>query len=210
MKFLKNFKKYQESIKIEFGIINIDINESLGLLYDNILKSIGAEENDIFDTFHLPKDDFADKMNLDLLTTNTEFINSLSSIGLKKSNITNSEDFETFFKKPCRFMMIYRVEANELENPNYIIFQPWSETLDKWEDCKLYKVNGDIKNFYDKLSSKVIEVQDGGDKYIYQTSNGNEWTLQNVDKSNDIFKKYFRKDEFESVLRDRKATINII
>lgn len=107
-------------------------------------------------------------------------------------------------------MMIYRVEANELENPNYIIFQPWSETLDKWEDCKLYKVNGDIKNFYDKLSSKVIEVQDGGDKYIYQTSNGNEWTLQNVDKSNDIFKKYFRRDEFENVLRDRKATINII
>jgi len=210
MKFLKNFKKYQESIKIEFGIINIDINESLGLLYDNILKSIGAEESDIFDTFHLPKDDFADKMNLDLLTTNTEFINSLSSIGLKKSNITNSEDFETFFKKPCRFMMIYRVEANELENPNYIMFQPWSETLDKWEDCKLYKVNGDIKNFYDKLSSKVIEVEDGGNKYIYQTSNGNEWTLQNVDKSNDIFKKYFRRDEFESVLRDRKLSINII
>ena len=210
MKFLKNFKKYQESIKIEFGIINIDINESLGLLYDNILKSIGAEESDIFDTFHLPKDDFVDKMNLDLLTTNTEFINSLSSIGLKKSNITNSEDFETFFKKPCRFMMIYRVEANELENPNYIIFQPWSETLDKWEDCKLYKVNGDIKNFYDKLSSKVIEVEDGGNKYIYQTSKGNEWTLQNVDKSNDIFKKYFRTDEFENLLRDRKASINII
>jgi hypothetical protein len=210
MKFLKNFKKYQESIKIEFGIINIDINESLGLLYDNILKSIGAEESDIFDTFHLPKDDFADKMNLDLLTTNTEFINSLSSIGLKKSNITNSEDFETFFKRPCRFMMIYRVEANELENPNYIMFQPWSETLNKWEDCKLYKVNGDIKNFYDKLSSKVIEVEDGGNKYIYQTSNGNEWTLQNVDKSNDIFKKYFRTDEFEMLLKDRKLSINII
>jgi len=210
MKFLKGFKKYQESIKIEFGIIEIDINESLGLLYDNILKSIGAEESDIFDTFHLPKDDFADKMNLDLLTTNTEFVNSLSSIGLKKSGITNSEDFETFFKKPCRFMFIYRIEANELENPNYIIFQPWSETLNKWEDCKLYKVNGDIKNFYDKLSSKVIEVEDGGDKYIYQTSNGNEWTLQNVDKSNDIFKKYFRTDEFETLLKDRKLSINII
>jgi hypothetical protein len=210
MKFLKGFKKYQESIRVEFGLIEIDINESLGLLYDNILKSIGAEESDIFDTFHLPKDDFVDKMNLDLLTTNTEFINSLSSIGLKKSGITNSEDFETFFKRPCRFMFIYRIEANELENPNYIIFQPWNETLDRWEDCKLYKVNGDIKNFYDKLSSKVIEVQDGGDKYIYQTSNGNEWTLQNLDKSNDIFKKYFRRDEFEKVLRDRKATINII
>jgi len=210
MKFLKNFKKYQESIRIELGIVNIDINESLGLLYDNVLKSIGAEEIDIFDTFHLPKDEFSDKMNLDLLTTNTEFVNSLSSIGLKKSNITNSEDFETFFKKPCRFMMIYRVEANELENPNYIIFQPWSDTLNTWEGCKLYKVNGDIKNFYDKLSSKVIEVTDGNDSYIYQTSNGNEWTLQNIEKANDTFKKYFRTDEFENLLRDRKVTINII
>ena len=125
MRFIKDFKKYQESIHIEFGYLNIDINESLGLLYDNVLKSIGAEELDIFNTFHLPKDDFANKLNLDLLTASTEFINSLSSIGLKNSNITNSEDFETFFKRPCRFMMIYRTEANELENPSYIIFQQW-------------------------------------------------------------------------------------
>lgn len=210
MKHLKSFSKYQESIKIELGLINIDINESLGLLYDNVLKSIGATEEDIFSTFHLPKDEYTDKMNLDLLTTNTEFINSLSSIGLKKSNITNSDDYETYFKRPCRFMMIYRIEANELENPDYIIFQPWSETLDKWEDCKLYKVNGDIKNFYDKLSSKVIEVIDGDDNYIYQTSNGNEWTLQNVDKENDVFKKYFRTADFEKLLKERKLTINII
>ena len=210
MKFIKGFKKYQESIRIEFGIIDVDINESLGLLYDNVLKSIGAEETDIFNTFHLPKDDFSDKLNLDLLTTNTEFINSLSSIGLKKSNITNSEDYETYFKNPCRFMLIYRVEANELENPNYIIFQPWNDVLNKWEDCKLYKVNGDIKNFYDKLSSKVIEITDGENNYIYQTSNGNEWTLQNSDKANDIFKKYFRTEEFEKLLKDRKLTINII
>ena len=107
-------------------------------------------------------------------------------------------------------MLVYRVEANELENPNYIIFQPWSDVLNKWEDCKLYKVNGDIKNFYDKLSSKVIEIEDGGERYIYQTSNGNEWTLQNVEKATDIFKKYFRTDEFEQLLRDRKSSINII
>ena len=210
MKFLKNFKKYQESIKIEFGIINIDINESLGLLYDNILKSIGAEESDIFDTFHLPKDDFADKMNLDLLTTNTEFINSLSSIGLKKSNITNSEDFETFFKKPCRFMMIYRVEANELENPIYITFQVWNETNKEWEDVKLFKINGNVKNFYDKLSSKTIEVTDGDENYIYITSDGNTWELQNLDRENDVYKRFFTKDELQSLLNDRKVTVSII
>jgi hypothetical protein len=210
MKFIKNFKNYQESIKIEFSIIDIDINESLGILYDNVLKSIGAEEIDIFNTFNLPKDDFADKLNLDLLTTNTEFINSLSSIGLKKSNITDSKDFETFFKTPCRFMMVYRIEANELENPNYIIFQAWNDLLNKWEASKLYKVNGDIKNFYDKLSSKVIEIEDSGNNYIYQTSNGNEWILQNLDKENDIFKKYFRTNELEKLLKDKKLSINII
>ena len=210
MKYIKPYNKYLESLKIDVAIINVDINESLGLYYENILKSIGAEEVDMFDTFSLPKDDFADKLNLDLLTTNTEFINSLSSIGLKKSNVQNTDDLETFVNKPCRFMLIYNIEASELENPTYIIFQSWNETIDKWGETKLYKVSGEIKNFYDKLSSKVIEVVDGNDAYIYQTSNGNEWTLQNVDKSNDVFKKYFRTDEFENLLKDRKVTINII
>jgi hypothetical protein len=210
MKYLKPYNTYLESLKIDVAIINVDINESLGLYYENILKSIGADEVDMFDTFSLPKDDFADKLNLDLLTTNTEFINSLSSIGLKKSNVQNTDDLETFVNKPCRFMLIYNIESSELENPTYIIFQSWNETIDKWDETKLYKVNGEIKNFYDKLSSRVIEIDDKGDKYIYQTSNGNEWTLQNVDKENDTFKKYFRKDEFEKLINDMKVTINII
>jgi hypothetical protein len=211
MKYLKPYNTYLESLKIDVAIINVDINESLGLYYENILKSIGAEEVDMFDTFNLPKDDFADKLNLDLLTTNTEFINSLSSIGLKKSNVQNTDDLETFVNKPCRFMLIYRVEANELENPDYIIFQSWNETIDKWDDTKLYKVVGkNIQKFYDKLSSRIIEIDYNGDKYIYQSDNKNEWTLQNVDKENDTFKKYFRKDEFEKLINDMKVTINII
>ena len=210
MKYLKPYNTYLESLKIDVAIINVDINESLGLYYENILKSIGAEEVDMFDTFSLPKDDFADKLNLDLLTTNTEFINSLSSIGLKKSNVQNTDDLETFVNKPCRFMLIYNIESSELENPTYIIFQSWNETIDKWDETKLYKVNGEIKRFYDKLSSRVIEIDDNGDKYIYNTSNGNEWTLQNVDQENDTFKKYFRKDEFEKLINDMKVTINII
>lgn len=210
MKWIKSYKSYSESIKIDVAIVNIDINESLGTFYENILKSIGAEEVDIFDTFHLPKDDFSDKLNLDLLTTNTEFINSLSSIGLKTSSLQNTEDLETFVNKPCRFMLIYNIESNELENPIYMIFQSWNETIQKWDDTKLFKVSGDIKNFYDKLSSKVIEIEFDGDKYIYNSSNGNEWTLQNLDKENDKFKKYYRKDEFEKFINEIKPTINII
>ena len=209
MKYLKPYNTYLESLKIDVAIINVDINESLGLYYENILKSIGAEEVDIFDTFSLPKDNFTDKLNLDLLTTNTEFINSLSSIGLKKSNVQNTDELETFVNKPCRFMLIYNIEANELENPIYIVFQSWNETLNKWEESKLYKVNGEIKNFYDKLSSRVIEIDDNGEKYIYQSANKNEWILQN-DKENDKFKKYFRKEDFEKFINNGKFKISII
>ena len=209
MKYLKNYNTYQESLKLDVSIINVDINESLGVYYETILKSIGAEEVNIFDVFSLPKDQFVDKLNLDVLTANPEFIHSLSSIGLKKSGLQNTDELETFASKPCRFMLIYRVEANELENPDYIIFQSWNETVDKWDDTKLYRINGEIKNFYDKLSSKVIEIEDGDQKYIYQTSNNNEWNLQNNEES-DKFKKYFRKDEFEKFINDNKFTINII
>ena len=58
--------------------------------------------------------------------------------------------------------------------------------MNKWEDVKLYKVNDEVKKFYDKLTSKTIEILDGDENYIYQTSNGNEWTLQNIDKINDV------------------------
>lgn len=210
MKFVKKYKSFKESIQIDIRLIEIDINESLGLFYDSIMKSIGAEEVDFFDTLQLPKSDFSSKLNLDLLTTNPEFIQSLSSKGMKKSNVTNSEDFETFLNKPCRFVLIHKAEANELENPDYILFQSWNDNLSKWEELRMFKVNGDIKKFYDKLSSKVIEVEDGGENYIYSTTNGNEWFLQNQDKESDIYQKYFRKDDFQKLLNDRKVTINII
>lgn len=209
MKYLKNYKTYLESLLIDVSLVTIDINESLGMFYENVLKSIGAEEVNIYDTFHLPEDEFSDKMNLDLLTTNPEFVNSLSSIGMKISSLQNTDDLETFVNKPCRFLFIYRIEANELENPNFLIFQSWNETLGRWDDMKTYKVNGDIKNFYDKLSSKVIEILDGDEVYIYQSANKNEWNLQNIDKENDKFKKYFRKEDFEKFINDNKFTINI-
>lgn len=210
MKYLKSYNTYQESLKLDVSIINVDINESLGVYYENILKSIGAEEVNIFDVFSLPKDQFVDKLNLDVLTANPEFIHSLSSIGLKKSGLQNTDELETFASKPCRFMLIYRVEANELENPDYIIFQSWNETIDKWDDTKLYKMVGkNIQKFYDKLSSRIIEIDYNGEKYLYQSDNKNEWILQN-NKESDKFRKYFRKEEFEKFINDNKFKINII
>ena len=74
----------------------------------------------------------------------------------------------------------------------------------------MYKVNDDVKKFYDKLTSRTIEITDADQNYIYQTSNGNEWVLQNVDKENDTFKKSFRKEELQELLRDKKVSVNII
>lgn len=209
MKFLKRYNDYLESLEVDLLLINIDLNESMNLFYENILQSIGAEEVDIFDTFKLSKEDSNYRTDLDVVNSNPNFIYSLSSIGLKNSSLQSTDDLETFVNKPCRFVMIYRIEANELENPDYILFQSWNDTIDKWDDIKTYKITGDIKSFYDKLASKVIEITHDDQNYIYQSSNKNEWILQNLDKANDTFKKYFRKEDFEKFINDNKFRFDI-
>lgn len=210
MRYLKTYKSHKESLEIDLALYNIDLMESLNLWHDVVLNSIGAKELDIYDTLKLPKDQYHYKMNIDFLSNDVEFINSLASIALKKSPVQSTDDYECFINKPCKFMFIYGVESNELENPIYILFECWNETLKKWEDAKLYKVNDDIKKFYTKLSSKTIEIIDGDQNYIYLSSNGgNEWVLQNNIDS-DIYKKTLRKDEFERMVNDRKAKIKII
>ena len=211
MKYLKGYKKFKESVVVDMTFQNVEeLLESLSLWHDALLNSISAEEVDIYDTFKLPTDAFADKLDLDTLSDNVEFINSLSSIALKKSELKNSDDFQTFLNKPCKFMFIFDINTNELENPIYLLFQVWNETIKKWEDVKLYKINDDVKKFYDKLTSKVIEIIDGDENYIYETSNGNEWILQNSEKENDIYKKTFRKEELQDLLSDRNVKVNIL
>ena len=212
MKYLDYYKNFKESIVIDLSIQNVsELMESLTIWYDSLLVSIGAEEVDIFSTFHLPLEEYQDKLDLDFLVDHVEFINSLSSIALKKSELQYSDSYETFLNKPCKFMFIYGINRNELENPEYLLFQSWQETLEKWDDVKLYKVNENIQRFYDKLSSRTIELIDGSDEnFIYVTANGNEWVLQNVEKENDIYKKVFRKEELQDFLAERNIKVNIL
>ena len=204
-------KAKNESVLIDLEYQRLeDLLESLNIWHDSLLTSINAEEVDIFNTFNLPTDMFSDKLDLDFLDNNVEFINSLSSIALKKSELKNSDDFETFLNKPCRFMFIYDINSNELENPVYLLFEAWNESLSRWSDVKLYKVNDDVRRFYDKLTSRTIEIKDGDENYIYSTSNGNEWILQNSDKENDIYKKTFRKEGLQNLVKDRNVKINVV
>jgi hypothetical protein len=211
MRYLKQYNEYKESIIIDLQLQDInDLFESMNIWSDSILASINAEEVDIFSTLSLPNDIFSDKLDIEYLSNNIEFINSLSSIALKKSELHSSDNYETFLNKPCKFMFIFDINSNELENPVYLLFQLWNESLSKWEDVKLYKVKEDVKRFYDKLSSKIIEIVDGDDNYVYQTSNGNEWVLQNTDKENDTYQRTFRKEELQDLLKERNVKINII
>lgn len=210
MKLIKSYQKFRESLVIDLSIQRVeDLLESLTIWHDALLNSIRAEEQDLISTLKL-SDDFRDKLQFDDLQDSVEFINSLSSIALKKSSIQNSDDYQTFLNKPCKFMFLFDINSNELENPVYLLFQIWNESLSKWEDVKLYKVNDDVKKFYDKLTSRTIEITDADQNYIYQTSNGNEWILQNIDNENDTFKKTFRKDELQELLKDRNVSVNII
>lgn len=215
MRWIKGYLSYKESIVVDMGIAQVgDLLESLSVWHDTLLGSIGAEE--VKDVLNFLGLDDGTKLDLDLLCGGGEsdpdekFINSLTSKKMKKSEVQNTEDYETFLNKPCKFMFIYNDDANELENPAYLMMQVWNDSLDKWSDAKLYKVNGDAKRFYDKLSSKTIEINDADENFIYTTSNGNEWTLKDTTKENDIWKRVFRKDELQKLVDDRGVSITII
>ncbi len=210
MKYIKSYQKYKESIVIDTQLLPIDILESMNIWHDALLSSIDAKEEDIFNVLKLPKDFYQDRLTLDFLSDNIEFINSLTSLSLKKSAVQNTDDYQTFISKPCKWMFIYDINSNELEKPEYMIFQIWNETLKNWEDIKFFKVNSDSKRFYDKLTSKTIEISDGTDNYIYATSNGNDWELQNTEQESDEYRKFLRKEELQDILDKKKIKIKII
>jgi len=210
MKRLKTYVQYRESLSIDLRYNSIDLMESISIWHDVLLSAISAKEEDIFEVFSLPKDEFAGNLDLDFLEDSVEFVNSLSSIGLKKSAVQNTDDYQTFVNKPCKFMFVYKADRNELENPSYIIFQVWNESLRRWDDANLYSVNDQVSKFYDKLTSKTVEISDGDENYIYQTSNGSDWELQNSEKENDVYKKSFRKEEMQKLISERGIRLSII
>jgi len=214
MKKLKTYEQFKESLVIDLGIQNIgDLLESLTILQDALLQAIGAEEVNIFDSLKLREDDFKDKLDLEVLSDNVEFINSLSSIRLKKSPVQYSKDFQTFLSKPCKFMFIYDISnTHELQNPIYLIMQEWNaegESGGQWGGLKIYKVKFG-ESFYDALTFRVIVINDGGEEYTYETSNGNEWVIQHKDRVNDIYKEVLRKEELEQLLKNKNVTVSIL
>jgi hypothetical protein len=192
--WIKKFLKYKESL-----------NESLSIWYDSLLSSIKAQEVRIDTTLHLK----TENTDLEILNKSDEFVKSLASLGLKRSPMELTSDYETFMSTPCRFMFISNSKSSDLETPLYLMLQVFNKILNKWEATKCYKINDDIKNFYDQLSSKKIEIIEGNDKFVYETGNGNEWTLKSNNPS-DIYKKDMRKEDLDKISKEREVKINVI
>jgi len=205
MRYLKNHKEFNESVQIDLamGYTFHDILESLSIFQDNLLISIKAESVAFDKEFHYKLKN--KNMSLDLLAEDSKFITASKNKALKISKVENTDDYETFVSRSMKFLTIFMQDANELMNPMYIVIQSKDESKNAWGELKLFKVNDDIKKFYDTLSSKTIEMKYKGKNYIYSTSNsGNEWYLGNIKDSNNIFKKYLRKEDLKKLAEENK------
>jgi hypothetical protein len=220
MKWIRNFSKFKESFTYTSSMI-IDLKESLLKNHEDLLSSVGKEidlkstvkDDDVYSVRSLfldfVKSDL-DELNDSKTDIGANFINSLSSIGLKKSSVQNSLDFENFVNKPCKFMFLYSGESDELENPKYILFQTWFDTLKKWDDLKLFSVESDINSFLNKLTSRTIQITEDGKNYIYETSNGNDWILKNSEDTTEVYKKTLSKEQLQTILDERKIEFVVI
>ena len=198
-----NYALFLETFSVD------NILESMSIIEKDLISSISGEELDLFETLKLVKEDFSDK-NLDYLSENVEFINSLSSLGLKKSTVQDTDDIETFLNISLKFMFIYNIESNELENPVYLILEMWDEDKMEWTNVKLFKVNGDVKRFYDVLSSKTIELFYDDNNYIYKTSNTNDWELQNLLDETKMFKRFLNNTELIDLMKNSGVSSKIV
>lgn len=209
MKFIYTYTKFNESsILLDMSKQNLsDLLESLTVWEDNILDSIKAKEINIQDMVNgIPN--FND---LEELSNNPLFIENLSRLNLKKSELQSTSDFETFIKNKILFLPIYDIESNELMNPKLLFIQSNNNSLNKMNPIKLYVVNDNIKKFYDKLSSKTIEIIDGNNNYIYKTGNsGNNWELQNIKDENNIYKRYITHQDLHDISGMNSIKIQIM
>lgn len=191
MRYIKTL----ESFKIEEPKTMSELLEKLSVVEQNILDSIKAEPVNIESFFNgeLPTND------LESLINNTEFNELLKVKGLTRGNIELTDDYETFLLSPFKYLLIKDKAKSELHNPDYIVLQTFNSTQQKWNNIKLYQINGDFKNFYDKLTNRTIEIKHDGKTYLYQTSNKNEWELTNQ-KGDDNFPRFLRKEQLLKII----------
>jgi len=217
---MKNYKNFiNEHLDIENKEIfcnlmqDLDVLESIVTNSEDILNSIKAVEVDLYQTFTLNPDDLQNNFTIEELYENDSFNKSLTKSKFKKNELESTEETETFIDDTIviKFFSIFDKNSSELENPEYIVYQSKKRNDTKWEQVKCYKVNDDMKHFYDKLTNKSVEIKKGDKTYVYVTStSGSSWQLGSGGKETDRFKKIMNNDEIKAILLDDDVSITII
>jgi len=187
------------------------LNENISTGIAQLLQSIDAEQVDFYYKLGISKDKFMDK-DIEEIFNDSDFNNALYDKKLKKSELTSTLETENFLKKQydIRYFLLIDRDIPKIDTPKYIIFQYSKKELG-WSDVFMYKVNGNIRNFFEKMTSRTIEIEDSNKKYVYQTSNsGNNWTLQNIEDQTDKFKETLEKDELRDILAQKGLELNVI
>lgn len=205
-------KTYKQFLKENIETLkDADVLESIVTDSESLLKSINAQEVHMGDVIEFNSENFN---NIDELVKDQNFLRKLDSKGYKKNNVEYSKDCETFLERAMdiKFFLIFNKEDSELDpKPEYIVFQNKEKVKNDWNKIKIYKVNDNIRNFYDNLSSKTIEIIKNGKNYIFRTSNaGNDWKLQNIQNKDTEFKDIMSNDELKVKLQDGNTIVKVI
>ena len=215
MKILKNYNTFifENATEMVEVFNDADILESIVTDSNSLLKSIKAEEVDLFQTFSLSPDNLKSNITIEELYDNKIFNDSLIKNGYKKNELESTDESETFIEDAIhiKFFSIYDKNSSELEQPKFIIYQSKKKKSSIWDDVKCYKVNSDMKHFYNKLTNKSIEIKKHGKLYVYSTSNsGMDWQLSPNEEEKDGFKKMMSNDDIKAILLDDDVSITIL
>ena len=182
------FLKTYESFRVDEPSTMSELLEKLSVVEKNLLQSIGADQLNLDAFISQNINDLSDIKN------NADIISAFGAKRLNIGNVEHTDDYETFLLSPFKFCLIHRDGTTDLNDPEYILIQTYNSTERTWNKVRIFKINGDFSNFYDKLSNRSIELSDGENSYIYQTSNKNQWDLVNREASEE-FPKKLRKEE---------------
>jgi hypothetical protein len=217
MKKINNYNQYifEQATEMEEIFNDADILESIVTDSDALLKSIEAEEIDLYTTLKINKDEIKNNITIQELYDNQIFNKQLEKMGYKKNELESTDESETFIDETVqiKFFSIYKLNQTELDQPKFIVYQSKNTKDANWNQIKAYSVNGDMQKFYTKLTNKTVEIKKGDKTYVYVTSNsGNDWQLQKHqdNQDNSIFKDMMSNDDIKAILVDDDISITII
>ena len=202
---MKRIKQFEEFVNEKSSIkdIKVTIEELMDIINDNELN--------LMTTFNLDGENVTEKDNISKLYSDAQFNKNLDKKKLKKGKLQDTKDSETLLDENyvLRFFFVYKKDAVELEEPEYILVQHYNKSTNEVSEIMLFENDNSINKFYETLTDKTIEIQRGKKDYIYQTSNsGNNWELKNPKQVKGKFKYELDSDQVDDLLKDKKIKLN--